>query len=243
MTARRPRQCIAVVAGASGLVGSELLRRLLRGTAYDRVVALTRRPLGRERRLIEVPAQYNALDSALERAVPKDALVDAYCCLGTTIKAAGSAAAFRKVDFDYVVAFGRWAARHPARRLVVISALAADATSRVFYSRVKGEAEDALRQLAGAALVLLRPSLLDGPRQQRRIGESLALAFARPLRNLLPAAVRPVRVEDVAQSMIDAARKPEPAAVLGSAAMHGAAERADTQRSAAASAQSGPSPS
>jgi uncharacterized protein YbjT (DUF2867 family) len=119
------------------------------------------------------------------------------------------------------------------RRLIVISALGADATSRVFYNRVKGEVEAALRQLAGSRLVVLRPSLLDGPRQERRLGESVALALTRPVRALLPAAFRPVRVEDVAQSMIDVALMSEPAAVLESAAMHGAAERADGKKAGA----------
>jgi uncharacterized protein YbjT (DUF2867 family) len=110
MTARRTRQRNAVVAGASGLIGRELLRRLLREPKYDRVFALTRRPLGDDRRLLQVPAQFGALASVLAPAASEDPLVDAYCCLGTTIKAAGSEAAFREVDFDYVVAFGRWAA-------------------------------------------------------------------------------------------------------------------------------------
>ena len=240
MTARRTQQCIAVVAGASGLVGRELLRRLQRTPNYDRVVALTRRPLGDDSRLHQVSAQFGALSSVLAPAVSDDALVDAYCCLGTTIRTAGSEAAFRQVDFDYVVAFGRWAAGHPARRLIVISALGAEPTSRVFYNRVKGEAEAALRQLAGPRLVFLRPSLLDGPRHERRLGESLALALARPVRMLLPAALRPVRVNDVAQSMIDVALMSEPPAVLESAAMHGAAERTDSKRPAAPASRTGP---
>ena len=223
-SAAQPR--IAIVAGASGLVGRELLRRLLREPAYARVVALTRRPLGVDHRLIEVPARYSALDEVLSPAVSNDASVDAYCCLGTTLRTAGSEAAFREVDFDFVVAFGRWATRHRARRLVVISALGADARSRVFYNRVKGEMEDALRAMAPQTLVLVRPSLLDGDRAEQRRGESLALTLTRPLRGLLPASVRPVQVDDIAQAMIDAALAAGAPAVLRSAALHGAAGRA-----------------
>ncbi len=217
---------IAVVAGASGLVGRELLRRLLREPTYARVVALTRRPLGLDHRLVEVPAQYNDLDEVLSPVVPDEASLDAYCCLGTTLKSAGSEAAFREVDFDFVVAFGRWATCHTARRLVVISALGADAKSRVFYNRVKGEMEDALRAMAPQTLMLVRPSLLDGERTEQRPGESLALTLTRPLRGLLPASIRPVQVNDVAQAMIDAALSTAAPAVLRSAALHGAAVRA-----------------
>ena len=229
MTDRRPRtQQLAVVAGASGLVGRELVLRLLRHPVYARVVALTRRPLGIEHvRLSEVPARFESLESDLSSAVSQTARLDAYCCLGTTISTAGSEAAFRMVDFDYVVAFGQWVARHGVHRLVVISALGADARSTVFYNRVKGETETALRALAASSLVILRPSLLDGERRERRLGESLALALARPLRAVLPAAIRPVRAEDVAQSMIDAALMDSAPGTIESAAMHGAAARAD----------------
>ncbi|HQR21963.1 MAG TPA: hypothetical protein PLE54_17525 [Burkholderiaceae bacterium] len=237
MTSRRPTPRVAVVAGATGLVGSELLRRLQRASAYGRIVALTRRPLGLGGRIVEVPAQFDALADALDSAVPAAASVDAFCCLGTTLRKAGSQAAFRHVDFDCVVAFGRWAARRRARRLVVISALGADAGSRVFYNRIKGEAEDALRALAGQSVVLLRPSLLDGRRSEWRVGEFLALALTRPWRRLMPTAVRPVAVADVAQSMLDAALQDEAPAIVASAAMHGAAQRADAR-----AAQASPMP-
>jgi uncharacterized protein YbjT (DUF2867 family) len=111
---------------------------------------------------------------------------------------------------------------------VVVSALGADTGSAVFYNRVKGETETALRALVPSSLVILRPSLLDGARRERRLGESLALAFARPLRALLPAAIRPVRANAVAQSMSDAALAESAPDTIESAAMHGAAARADS---------------
>jgi len=129
-------------------------------------------------RLIEAPARFDALDDLLAPLL-RHPTVDAYCCLGTTIRAAGSQQAFRRVDHDLVLAFARWAAGVPVSRLVVVSALGADAKSRVFYNCVKGETEDALRAVAGSSLVLLRPSLLDGPRTERRWGESLALTMTR----------------------------------------------------------------
>lgn len=219
----------AVVAGASGLVGRELLVRLTRTSAYGRVIALTRRPLELEHpRLVAAPARFDALDDVLAPLLARST-VDAYCCLGTTIRAAGSQQAFRRVDHDLVLAFARWAVSVPASRLVVVSALGADAKSRAFYNRVKGETEDDLRAVAGSSLVLLRPSLLDGPRAERRWGESLALAMTRPVRSWLPASFRPVAVEDVAQSMIDAALADKPVAVLESSALQGAARRAELE--------------
>ncbi len=229
MAGRRNRttERTAVVAGASGLVGRELIVRLGRAPAYGRVIALTRRALGLQvPKLIEAPARFDALDDILAPLL-RPSTVDAYCCLGATIRAAGSQQAFRRVDQDLVLAFARWAAGVPVSRLVVVSALGADANSRVFYNRVKGETEDDLRAVAGSSLVLLRPSLLDGPRTERRWGESLALTMTRPLRTWLPASLRPVAVEDVAQSMIDAALAESGPAVLESAALQGAARRAE----------------
>ena len=229
MTAQRSPKRTAVVAGASGLIGRELLTRLAREPVYEHVVALTRRPLNAGDRIVEVPAHFDKLGRVLAPLVPADATVDAYCCLGTTIRAAGSEVAFRRVDFDYVVAFGRWAAQHPVRRLVVITALGADAESHVFYNRVKGQVETALREMTGLTLTIVRPSLLDGSRPEWRVGEFLTLAVSRPLRGLLPARVRPVRAEDVAQSMIDAAQRADAPASIESADMHGAAARADAR--------------
>ncbi len=229
MTAQQSPKRTAVVAGASGLIGRELLTRLLREPVYEIVVALTRRRLNAGDRIVEVPAHFDKLGRLLAAVVPADATVDAYCCLGTTLRTAGSEAAFRQVDFDYVLAFGRWAAQHPVRRLVVITALGADVESRVFYNRVKGQVEVALRELTSLALTIVRPSLLDGPRAEWRVGEFLALAVSRPLRGLLPARVRPVRAEDVAQSMIDAAQRADAPALIESADMHGSAARADAR--------------
>jgi uncharacterized protein YbjT (DUF2867 family) len=157
--------------------------------------------------------------------VPGEAAPDVYCALGTTLKAAGSQAAFRRVDHDHVLALGQWAVRAGARRLLVVSAVGADAHAASFYSRVKGDTEAALRALPLRSLVIARPSLLDGARDQWRTGERLALAFTRPLRPLIPAALRPIGADDVAAALWQAAQQAEPPAVLTSAAMQGAARR------------------
>jgi uncharacterized protein YbjT (DUF2867 family) len=215
---------VAVVAGATGLIGAELVRRLLAEPSYHRVVALARRPLELSAaRLVVVNADFERLEPTLAPATAGARAIDIYCCLGTTIGAAGSEAAFRRVDHDFVVALGRWAARAGARRMIVVSALGADAASRVFYNRVKGETERDLAALGLTSLVIVRPSLLSGDRTEFRFGERVALALTAPWRGLIPARVRPIAAADVAQAMIDAALAERPSAVIESAAMQGAA--------------------
>jgi uncharacterized protein YbjT (DUF2867 family) len=224
-----PVHRVAVVAGATGVVGSELVRRLLAEPAYRRFIALARRPLAlSDPRLVLAAADFERLDQALAPATAGAADIDVFCCLGTTIRVAGSEAAFRRVDHDFVVALGRWAAQVGARRMIVVSALGADAASRFFYSRVKGETERDLAALDLRSLVIVRPSLLSGERSEFRFGERAALALAAPLRKFIPARVRPIAAADVAQTMIDAAFCDRPPGVIESAAMQGAAERRAT---------------
>lgn len=222
--ARRKDGPTAVVAGATGLVGSALLARLLAAGDYASIVALSRRDLAiTDPRLRVVPARFDDLESVLDGV--RGPALDVYCCLGTTIAKAGSQAAFREVDHDAVVALARWSRAADARRYLLVSAIGADAGSRVFYNRVKGEAEAAVRREGPASVVILRPGLLDGARAEFRLGESIALAVSRPLRAILPAALRPVAADDVAAAMLEAARAANPPAVIESAAMQGAASR------------------
>jgi uncharacterized protein YbjT (DUF2867 family) len=222
-------QKTAVIAGATGLVGSRLVELVLAAPEYSLVVALARKtPLAVSS--IGGPqwrkADFEQLDKVLhDIRGSKSKPLDVFCCLGTTIKVAGSQDAFRRVDFDYVVRFGRWARDANARRLVLVSALGADPASRVFYNRVKGEAEHALGALGLHSLVVLRPSLLDGERTEIRPGERLTLKLTRPIRSFLPRSVRPVRDVDVAATMISTARVESPPQLIQSAQMHGAAER------------------
>jgi uncharacterized protein YbjT (DUF2867 family) len=235
MTSARPANHIAprtaVIAGATGLIGGELVVRLLREPRYAPVVALSRRPLKLADGRLEVfAADYDHLDRRLKSVAAAGRPLDVFCCLGTTIRAAGSEAAFRRVDHDYVLALGRWAMAAHADRMVVVSALGADAGSRVFYNRVKGETERALAALGLPTLVLARPSLLRGKRSEFRFGERLALAVTRPIERFIPARARPIAAADVAQAMLDAALADAPPAVLDSSAMQGAAQRRSASR-------------
>jgi uncharacterized protein YbjT (DUF2867 family) len=131
---------------------------------------------------------------------------DAYCCLGTTIKVAGSQAAFRAVDFDAVLAFAQASRAAGVERFAVVSALGADARSRNFYSRVKGEMEQALAGVGFVSLVIARPSLLAGDRaaleQPARRGERLALAVTAPFARWIPLRWRPVPATVVARALL-----------------------------------------
>jgi len=215
----------AVVAGPTGLVGSRLLGLLLREPRYRRVVALSRRALEPESKLEVVDADYDRLDQVLAKVTSADRPIDVFCCLGTTIGRAGSKEAFRRVDRDYVLALGRWARGARAHRMIVISAAGADPASGLFYNRVKGETERDLAALRLQSLVIARPSLLSGQRDEFRLGERLALIATRPFRGLIPAGVRPIDAADVAQAMLDAALADAPPAVIDSATMQGAGGR------------------
>ena len=194
----------ALLAGGTGLVGASLLEALLAADDVASVHLLVRRPPGRRhRKLVVHVVDFDAL--AGWRAFPE--VDDVYCCLGTTIRAAGSQAAFRKVDYDYVVSVARLAHARGASRLAVVSAMGAQPRSAVFYNRVKGEMEEALRGLGYASLTLVRPSLLAGERRESRPGERLALALARPLAPLIPGKYRAIPAEAVARAMLHFVRE------------------------------------
>ena len=216
----KPARPVSILlAGATGLVGRALVDELLAAPATAAVHALVRRmpEAAADPRLHWLAVDYGALP----RLPPAR---HAYCALGTTIKTAGSQAAFRQVDFDAVLAFAQAARTAGVRRLAVVSALGADARSSVFYNRVKGEMELALQRLGFARLVIARPSLLAGDRgplgQPARLGERLALAVTAPLTPLIPKAWRPIRVETVARALVLAMAQPgDRVEVLESAAM------------------------
>lgn len=200
----------AWVAGGTGLVGRALLDALLAasGVGVVHVLVRSRRPEFDERqRLRQHVVDYTQPLPALP---PAD---DAFCCLGTTIKVAGSQAAFRAVDFEAALAFARAARAAGATRLGVVSALGADAASRVFYNRVKGELEQAVQTLGFASVHLARPSLLLGDRaalgQPTRVGERIGAALQAPLHWLLPASVRPIAARTVALALMRAVHQCE----------------------------------
>lgn len=193
----------ALLAGATGLVGRELLRQMVEAPHYSRIHVLLRRPVPELTGLDKVQTQQVDFDAL--PALP--AVDDVLIALGTTIKAAGSRQAFRRVDHDYVVAVARAARAAGARRLGLVSALGADSSSRVFYNRVKAEAEQAVCEQGYESVVIARPSLLLGDRealgQAPRRGEVVARRVLGPLAKLVPAAVRPVEASAVASALLE----------------------------------------
>ena len=186
----------ALLAGATGLVGREFVRHW---PAPATLHLLVRRPVAAPSTMQQV----HVVDFAALSDLPQ--AEHAFCCLGTTIKRAGSRAAFRAVDFDAVLAFARAARAAGVQRFAVVSALGADPRSRSLYRRVKGEMEQALSELDFKTLVIARPSLLSGDRrslgQAARPGERLALAISLPLAGLIPLAWRPIAAATVARAL------------------------------------------
>ena len=197
----------ALVLGATGLVGGRCLALLLEDGAWSRVTALVRRPTGRAHpRLAEVVVDFDRMEERGD-AFAAD---DVFCSLGSTIAKAGSQEAFYRVDHDYPVAAARLASARGARRFLLVTALGSDAGSRIFYNRVKGEVERDVAAFPFEGVALLRPSLILGPRGERRTGEALAQRLAPLAAPLLVGPLRKyraIRADAVARAMVRLARE------------------------------------
>lgn len=181
----------ALVAGATGLVGRHVLARLLADEAYGRVVSIGRRLLPHTHpKLTHHIVAFDALEDFADRLRADDV----FCCLGTTMRRAGTRAAFRQVDYVYPFTLARVALGEGARQFLLVSALGAHPRSPFFYNRVKGEAEEAIAALRYEGVYLFRPSLLTGEREEHRplerMGEvvlgGLSFLLRGPLRRYRP---------------------------------------------------------
>lgn len=204
--ARRKKEGLtALLAGASGLVGGECLRRLAESPDYARVIVVTRRDLGdrsRHPKIRQVVTEFSRLG-----AVRGELVADhVFCALGTTIRKAGSQAKFREVDHDYPLRLADLARGTGATHFSIVSALGASRSSTFFYSRVKGEVEDALRRMGWPSLAIFRPSVIAGERAESRPLERLGEHLLR----LAPATWRPVAASDIAAAMVAVALESPP---------------------------------
>ncbi len=201
-----------LILGATGAVGREVLRLALQHPQVQQVLAPTRRPLPAHPKLHNPITDFARPEEALAGGVRAGGGVDAVvCALGTTIRLAGSQAAFAAVDRDLPIALGRAALRLGARSLALNSSLGASASaSGNFYLRTKFEAEEGLRQLGFASYTVVRPSLIDAQRTESRPGERVGLWVSRVLGPLIPRRYRPVAASAIARALLQAALDAEP---------------------------------
>lgn len=170
-----------LIAGASGLVGSELLTILMTQSSFEKIISLGRRQLPiDDSKLIQIVTPLEKVESFI---LPTSEV--AFCCLGTTIKKAGSQADFRKVDCDYILNFARAAKKAGVKKFILVSALGANIDSKIFYNQVKGETENSLKKLDFSELIILQPSLLLGERSESRPLEKFLIKASPFLNQLL----------------------------------------------------------
>ncbi len=190
----------AVVAGATGLIGSHLLKLLLADGRYAEIHVPGRRsPQTNDARVVFHQCDFNDFST-----LPVIGIDEVYCALGTTIRKAGSQEAFRAVDFDAVVNLAQWAAQVQAGRFVVVSSIGANAESGNFYLRTKGQMERALKNARLNSLIIVRPSMLIGHRNEIRVAEKLGEWMMKPLGWLLIGKLkkyRPIEALQVAVAM------------------------------------------
>ncbi len=206
-----------LLVGATGLVGRSVLAQALNDPRVARLVAPTRRPLPAHPRLENPLVDFAALpaDAAWWAA---DGVI---CTLGTTIRKAGSQAAFRAVDRDYPLAVATLARRHGARAFALTSSVGADPRARSFYLRTKGEAERAVAGVGYPSLTIVRPSVIGGDRTEHRPLEALAVALLRGIGPLVPRRYRVVPAERIARALLEAALAAPPGEhVVESEALH-----------------------
>jgi uncharacterized protein YbjT (DUF2867 family) len=193
----------ALILGASGLTGNLLLQQLLNNPVYQQVYAYVRREMPVQHpKLIQLVTNYDQLDSAVDAD-------DVFCCLGTTIKKAGSQEAFRQVDLVYPLKVATLQRQSGSTHFLLISAIGANARSGIFYSRTKGEAEEGITALQYPITSIFQPSLIVGNRDERRTGEKIAMYLMPIFAPLLMGSwrkYRPIAVEKLANAMFRAAQ-------------------------------------
>ncbi len=195
----------ALLAGASGLVGGECLKRLVEAPEYVRVIVVTRRDLGapaRHPKVTQMVIDFERLGDERDELRAHHV----FCALGTTIRKAGSKARFRRVDYEYPLRFAQIARMNDSHHFSIVSALGASRSSPFFYSRVKGDVEHGLRAMRWPSLAIFRPSVIAGERGEARPLERISEHLLR----LAPATWRPVAASDIAAAMVAVAIESPP---------------------------------
>ncbi|SFF54813.1 oxidoreductase [Thermoflexibacter ruber] len=189
----------ALLLGASGLTGGYCLQELLNENQFDKIIALSRKPLNMNHpKLEQIITDFSDLTNL--KSTLKAEVV--FCCLGTTIKKAGSKEKFKQIDFEYPLRVAQIAKENGTHTFALVSAMGADTYSLFFYSRVKGELEQALKNLSFPSLIILQPSLLLGDRKEKRIGEDIGKVISAVLGFLIPAKYKAIHAQQVAKAMV-----------------------------------------
>ena len=202
-------QRTALIAGATGLVGSLCLKQLLDDPAYAQVISISRRPASESHpKLVQKLVDFDNLSQLAPIAAN-----DAFCAMGTTNAKAGSQETYRKIDFGYSKAFAEFALAGGAQQFALVSSVGANARSRAFYLRTKGELEEAVKALTFKSVSIFQPSFLMGSRTEQRSGEGIGLALAKALQFAFiggASKYRPIPASMVAAAMIAAVKRAEP---------------------------------
>lgn len=197
----------ALVAGGTGLVGRQVVELLVKDPEYTKVICLARRTIPIQNPKIEFVETDGSNLQIVASHLTAD---DVFCCLGTTIKKAKTKEAFRKIDYDYPLALAWMTKSLGAKQFHLVSALGANEGSSVFYNRVKGETESAIRKVGFDSYHIYRPSLLLGARDEERSGEDAAKVFFKLFGFLVPSRYKAIDSAKVARAMVvNAARQPK----------------------------------
>ncbi len=201
---------VALVAGSTGLIGSQLVELLLSDLYYSKVIAISRRPLSiTHTRLENVLMEIDQLPDHNQLTAD-----DVFCCLGTTMKQAGSKEAFRKVDFDFPVQLAKLLKTNGAKQFLLVSALGSNKNSSIFYNQVKGEVEEAIATIGYPTLHVFKPSLLTGSRKEKRAGEDVAKIVYKYLGFLIPEKYKSIEAIKVARAMQAATKQSQTGVIV-----------------------------
>jgi uncharacterized protein YbjT (DUF2867 family) len=193
----------ALLAGSTGLIGKQLLQLLLESSRYSKVIALTRQDLPAHPKLVQIKTEFEKVSESADDLKADDV----FCCLGTTMQKAGSKENFYKVDFEYPLLLSKITLSLGTKQFLLVSALGADKMSSIYYNKVKGEIEEAIVQVGFETVHIFRPSLLLGPRAEKRAGEDTAKLLYKVFGFLIPKKYKAIEAVKVARAMIHASEQ------------------------------------
>ena len=201
---------IATLAGATGLTGSYLLEQLLQDEYFDTVRILIRRPILRQAQDYIHPKLEKKLVDFADTESLRLALEDSdviFCAIGTTQKKVkGDKEAYSKVDYDIPVKIARLGKLSGCEIFVLVSSVGTNSKSNNFYLKLKGEVEDAIKEVGLKSVHIMQPSVLLGKRKEFRLGEKIGKGLMSALSFLMPAKYRPIHAREVARAMIEASK-------------------------------------